>query len=913
MKRFVVQLLGSMLLLMSVQVQAQLMKRAIPAGLGKPVIARGVSYQRVDASNVKQMMLEDSILDTVAEVPWRFGENLPADITPYNSGTWSTTTGGTRIWQTGISSPGALSLNFIFHPFRLPAGARLFIYSPDGRQVLGAFDESNNQEDGYFATSLIFSDSVMIEYQEPVGAEFEGVLRIEQITHGYRDPRKFAEKSLATSGWCNINASCEVADAYRDQKRSVLLMMVDGNAFCTGTLINNTRQDGTPYVLSANHCYRTPSTVVFWFNWDSNSCQTSAAPAVIQSVSGAKNRARFAYNSLTFTGSDMWLLELNQDVPYEYNAFFTGWNRTTDPLSIDSVVTLHHPLGDLKKISWSTDSLQIWGYGGTKPIYDTHWRVKSWDKGTTEGGSSGAPLLDQNGLIIGHLHGGHASCALKLPDWFGRFTKSWDGGGTSATQLKPWLDPLGTSPLTLSGMQPVYFSVTTSLLNPDMGFIDDSSWIMAGRSHTVGIVAKEGYYISNVIVDGIVIGPVNTYTFDNISSNHSIHAEFDLITFTLSGSVGKNGMIMPEGEIRVVPGTDVQFSFFPTEGYYIKDVFIDGISIGSPSSYVFSSVNASRTIHVTFASFITHTVTATATANGSINPAGVIVVEPGEDIEFTILPHEGYHISDVAVNGVSIGATDKYLMKDIRSAQSIHASFEQTIYHIIQAGVTGNGAINPSGEVIVAQGKSQAFIISPYSGYRTVNVIADAVNLGAVEQYVFENVQNDHSILAVFEPVMLSVSFVVKDDENRLLTNALVSFDDRKSDPGEYVFRNVRVGNYPYEISLENYITHTGSVSVTDHDVIVPVTLHLISTSASPASETPLQVYPVPSRGSVNIVSAHPLEMIRITDTRGRVLLHRNPGIQQISIDLSGFGYGIYFMQILSGGNIYGHKIQVIP
>jgi hypothetical protein len=81
----------------------------------------------------------------------------------------------------------------------------------------------------------------------------------------------------------------------------------------------------------------------------------------------------------------------------------------------------------------------------------THIRITDWDLGTTEPGSSGSPLFDQNHRIIGQLHGGYAACGNNESDWYGRFYTSWTGGGSSSNRLSNWLDPLNTGQLTLDG------------------------------------------------------------------------------------------------------------------------------------------------------------------------------------------------------------------------------------------------------------------------------------------------------------------------------------------------------------------------------------------------------------------------------------------------------------------------------
>ncbi|MFW5707441.1 MAG: trypsin-like serine peptidase, partial [Bacteroidota bacterium] len=534
----------TLLFLFTITSQAQLMQGGVPEGLKREVLKEQVEFIQIAPRHLAQYKREDQLTDTITGIPWRFGENIEVNLTPQNSGTQLSLSEGRKLWQTAIYSPGAISLNLVFHPYRVPPGARLFVYTPDGKQILGAFDHRNNQDDGFFATSLVFSDSVIIEYSEPSNAAFTGEVGIASVTHGYRHPKIFTEKAFGDAGLCNVNVACDVAAPYADQIRSVALLLVGSTSFCTGALINNSNNDGTPYILSANHCYRDPATVVFWFNWESENCANPDFPPAHQALSGAVQRARWAYSNFSKKGSDFWLMEMNHLPPYEYNLFYSGWNRTEDPLTIDSVVGIHHPRGDVKKFSWSTDSLQIWGYGSNNDSLQTHWRVRSWDAGTTtEGGSSGSPLMDHQGRIIGQLHGGEAACGNTLPDWYGRFSVSWDGDNIPTRQLRPWLDPGNLNPVAIDGYQPVYYMIESSINPNGGGTIDPSFYVMENRSHTFHIVPQVNWLIEDVLVNGISVGAVESYTFVDVTSENTIQAFFTPITYTITATAGENGTI----------------------------------------------------------------------------------------------------------------------------------------------------------------------------------------------------------------------------------------------------------------------------------------------------------------------------------------------------------------------------------
>src|SRR5690606_8890123 len=126
--------------------------------------------------------------------------------------------------------------------------------------------------------------------------------------------------------------------------------------------------------------------------------------------------------------SDFTLLQLLQPPQEDWNVKYAGWDATGEVGM--KVVAIHHPSTDEKSISFENDPVTLSSYlGSTSPGDSTHIRVEDWDKGTTEPGSSGSPLFDENHRVIGQLHGGWASCKNNLADYYGRFHSSWHGDG----------------------------------------------------------------------------------------------------------------------------------------------------------------------------------------------------------------------------------------------------------------------------------------------------------------------------------------------------------------------------------------------------------------------------------------------------------------------------------------------------
>lgn len=404
-----------------------------------------VDFLNLPEVDVATLMAEDEIFDYKPGIPYRFGYNHIVDLNPNNSGVWTTFDDGSRLWRLAVKSENALSINLTFDRYYLPDGATLYVYNEDKNHVIGAFTSRNNQEHGYLATTLVQGDAVIIEYFEPVNVDFHGELNLWRVTHGYRGPYDMM-KGFGDSGWCNVNVACPESAGWENQINSVAIMVTGGNGFCTGSLVNNTNNDGTPYFLTADHCYSNPATWVFWFNWQSATCNNPPTAPSYDDIAGATLRSRNA-------ASDFCLVEINDNIPNDFNPYFSGWNRTTDNTISGTIVGIHHPNGDIKKFSWADGGVTTTGYGGGAGT--THWQVTSWSgETTTEPGSSGSAIWDPDGLLIGQLHGGAAACGNTQPDWYGKFTVSWTGGGTDATRLSNWLDPNNTGETTWPGYDP---------------------------------------------------------------------------------------------------------------------------------------------------------------------------------------------------------------------------------------------------------------------------------------------------------------------------------------------------------------------------------------------------------------------------------------------------------------------------
>ncbi len=425
------------LVLLSWQLSAQLSEGGTPYGLtlqNKGFLSAEIPVIDMPLVDVESFKREDELTKDELK-PFRFGAEISVEI-GLKDGVWQTLSNGDRIWNISIVSPNALSINLIFKKYKLPEGGKLFIYNKEN-QVLGAFTDKNNGKDGIFATDLIQGDFITIEYLEPKDVIGEGEILLDKVIHGYRTPYAFGD---ASGRWCHNNVNCSVGAPWTCEIDASMLIIVGGGS-CSGSVVNNTNQDKKPYVLTANHCYN-PSTSswVFRFNWQSATCANPGSSPSSQSLTGATLRARR-------TTTDFCLVEINSAIPASYNVTYAGWDKSgTTPADVTGI---HHPRGDIKKISFDSN-----------PASTTNtWLIDQWDDGLVEPGSSGSPLFNQNHQIVGQLMNGdlNIGCtgsggSLVDNNNYGKFSGSWTGGGTNSTRLSNWLDPANTGAEVLKTM-----------------------------------------------------------------------------------------------------------------------------------------------------------------------------------------------------------------------------------------------------------------------------------------------------------------------------------------------------------------------------------------------------------------------------------------------------------------------------
>lgn len=390
--------------------------------------------------------------DRNARKPFQFGYTFDRNY-DLKDGRWIELANGDRIWTLAFHSPAAISMNVVWSDFYIPKGGALYIYNEDKTEIIGAYTHRQNNTERTLSSWLIPGEKLIVEYNQPAEVEELPQLTIGKIVHGLLGP-KGSEKDLNDSGDCNHDVKCSIGaeiDPMKDHlSRAAGIMLVNGNSFCSSCLINNTARDGTPYVLTANHCMgANPSNIAVRFGW-------IAEDPICGEETDSENGPEFMIMSGTELvasngGSDVALLRLNNPIPTEWERVYAGWDRSG--VAPDFTFGIHHPSGDIMKVCRDDDP-PIKAVNAGAETWEILESGGGWEIGVTEPGSSGSPLFDQAGHIVGQLFGGTAACAGTNDndeyDYYGRFDVSWDAGADPESRLRDWLDPLQSQVETLS-------------------------------------------------------------------------------------------------------------------------------------------------------------------------------------------------------------------------------------------------------------------------------------------------------------------------------------------------------------------------------------------------------------------------------------------------------------------------------
>lgn len=480
-----------------------------------------------------------------------FAHKFLVHLRPDNSGIVFTTFDNIKVWRVGVRSRNAYSLNILFTKFRLPEGAKVFVYNADQSEILGSYTHENNTDLNILPVQPIGGEELIVEYHEPLDADFKGEIEIGEVNHDFRGLFRATEPRDPQYD-CHPNIVCYPEDVLPG--RGVVALIINGTTYCTGSLINNSANNGTPYLITATHCINRDydatflanrkydimaGTVVAFFGYQSPVCEKEIRGPVQMTMASADS-------VLISERYDISLLKFKQAPPPEYQPYYLGWNVSSSPQG--PFHGIHHPNGGIKKTAVENEALAIGSFDNPKYNMEpnAHWAVRAWDVGATEQGSSGSPLIDKEKRILGTLTGGESMCSSpKGPDVYASLYKAWNVTGSlgNPNSLKSYLDsgntqflqidgytPYSSQPYTKSSNYQVTDSVVQSYRNSVSMFTTNNTFgytEYAEEFHAASPAKLEGVFITSSTANNILNLDIRirVYAGNNDSPGILLHEE----------------------------------------------------------------------------------------------------------------------------------------------------------------------------------------------------------------------------------------------------------------------------------------------------------------------------------------------------------------------------------------------------
>ena len=294
--------------------------------------------------------------------------------------------------------------------------------------------------------------------------------------------------------------------------------------------------------------------------------------------------------------------------------------------------------------------------------------------------------------------------------------------------------------------------------------------VKRGDSQTFTITANTNYVIQDVTKDGASVGAVSSYTFPSVSAEHTIAATFRYVqpyvpptTYSVTASVsGEGGTISPTSG-QVNSGGSQTFTITPDAGYVVDTFTVNGTDRKSEivnNEFTLSGIYSNSTIVVSFKA-ADYVVSASAGANGSIDPSGDTPVGPGDDLTITVTPNAGYKVATFLVDGVDriaeLDDNNQFMITDIQRNYTVEVTFVDDEIFIINASAGPNGSIEPSGTLPADRGANVQFSITPDDGYVVDTVLVNGEDRTSEYQslwfwFPLENIDRDYTVLVTFIP-----------------------------------------------------------------------------------------------------------------------------------------------------------------
>lgn len=447
-------------------------------------------------------------------------------------GDWITTPSGERAWQGVLQLEAAGWNTLYFDQYQLSCGDMLFITNEEG-EVRGAFTEANNVASHSLTTAPLYGERLIVYYYPASGERRALPWRLSTITTalltavGEELPPAVGGHKGPGSPWFVVKGlECAEATVQHPEveriARSEILLVVRGRFFSSGTLINNSRQDGEALVLTAAHCLnnsyacrdldyvrQSAEQSVFYFNYFSPTGDPLINGIEEQTLAGAE---LVAYNEehdmclLRITGVKPDVPQGQCAIPPSYRPYLAGWNAERDfPVP---VIGIHHPKASVRRYNRADEKPPLENYDmASVPVrwVNSHLHIKKWDVGTTAGGSSGSGLFDKNHHLIGALTGGSSYCGTPYNDYYYALSEAFTGYPDDKC-LKPHLAPTSDQTI-LEGLDPFAAKPPVRLSHQLYSLMRDSVLIRRDDASIGGVAVRYDIdtsvqYLGSVLVLG---------------------------------------------------------------------------------------------------------------------------------------------------------------------------------------------------------------------------------------------------------------------------------------------------------------------------------------------------------------------------------------------------------------------------
>ena len=471
------------------------------------------------------------------------GESIIINRSISECGNWIKLPNGNLIWQAVFTSPGAGAVGVLFSKYNLPKGAEVYIYNENKTKISGAFTHLNNNKYDLLNTAPVDGETVIVELNLYNPKSFDIELEIGEIVHYYSNSKaRAAERTPDEACFVSVNCSPE-GDDWQEVKRGIAQMHFPYDSkrwgYCSGSLVNNTRQDGIPYFLSAFHCGGSTSAIskaksLFFFDYELLGCtEGDTTQHDAKSLTGCEMIAFSEYDG----GLDMLLLRINENPPEEWKLYWNGWDFTK--YASTSGVGIHHPMPtmpnelpsvpkSIKRISTYVTPLvpmanmcTDFDDGKKCGLQNGYWAVQwaatgsegettEWRHSVTAPGSSGSPLFNSKKRLVGTLTAGASSCTSPNEgDFYSRFDLQWNYFSDPEKRLQPWLDPLNISKGTLDGYPS---SINETLITNNNSLL---SWRKTDGTSVFIWQGKDGVQAEAFSTTGALVGLKLFYNGEN--------------------------------------------------------------------------------------------------------------------------------------------------------------------------------------------------------------------------------------------------------------------------------------------------------------------------------------------------------------------------------------------------------------